>query len=1604
METGTIATDQIIANRIEDTRRRLLDLTRRNRLLNHRTKGRATLGITKEISAEIFRLLVAESQTLQFLAREEAPRGVLIPQEEGDHDAGADSATSFKLAPIDAKQRASHHIDKNLQTMLMGDHLQARLLYLARQAESAREEQGCNVLFLTLGMVEWREREQGEPSRAPLLFIPVDLQRRTVRNRHHIQRYEDDILINPCLIELCRRVFRFDLPTVEIDEGLDMGDYFRQIETALADIPGWRLLPDEIHVGLFSFAKLLMYRDLDHTTWPAQQAITAHPLIRQLLGCGERAAQPAAFPDAAALDETVPPAQNYQVLDADSSQQVAIQAVKHGLSMVIEGPPGTGKSQTITNIIAECLAMGKSVLFVAEKSAALSVVKRRLEAVGLGAYVLELHSNKTSKRIVLDELQRTLESYEENISVPRADPQQLAQRRARLNEYAQALHQPLGALNIAPHEATLRCIALRDAPEASIRIDTPLQWGRATLDMARERIAAFDRWRRRVGDPSAHAWRHMRLDHIDTLARQELQQLLAEIAASVTSLQATLGQASDLLALPLAPNGDSARIALDRLALLLALPDLAAGMIEDERWEGLAEALDSWVAQGQRYEQQRAHLMESFTPEALGQDWSQILLRRQQHAESLGHRLIPDPFEESILQWFSSDWRADSEQLHRFLRPDIAPSIEEQIALLTQIGEHVAEGQHIQARSVDLAPLFRSHWQGIDASWESIGATLHAVRTARAYVRAGTLDVRVAAWVLSGGGRAQAAALSEALQHALDRTDAAFRAWCERTSTSDHDWLGGYWEQGALGDTHALFTRLLGAFPALDDWVAYRHAQGQLAQHLPAFLDWAERAAPAAEVELADCFERQFYHIWLDAARQERPALAGFRGEEHETQIQAFIGDDQRWIAINRQRVASAVHSRKPNVLQALHPQSKLGILKTEIKKKRRNMALRALFTKTNDALQSLKPCFMMSPISIAQYLAPGTISFDVVIFDEASQVEPADAYGAIARGRQLILVGDEKQLPPTSFFSKIESDDGRESEENESADLESVLSLGMVQLPHQCSLRWHYRSRHQSLIEFSNQQFYDGKLQVFPGPYTSTSTYGLSFRYVADGVYMRGAGQHNPAEARAIAAAVREHALASPELSLGIGSFSVAQQRAIEDEIEQMRLDATDPSIESFFLQQTHEPFFVKNLETIQGDERDVILLSVGYGPDSTGRLAMNFGPLNRDGGWRRLNVLVTRARQRCILFSSIRAEQINLDATRARGVVALKSYLALAEHGEHRSQRAAAEPHPLYAVIRQALESHGWQSHEQVGTSRSYVDIAVIDPIAPDRYVLGIETDGEIYGRSATARDRERLRDSVLGQLGWRLCRTWAMDWLYRPEQAQQHLLARLTETPVVHIQPEAENAEPDLEELPNELDSAGIPTTPLAPPATPSSAGNSVPYASSRFRQPSSSHTFEMSTTAERIDMIVQIVHDESPIHEEEIERVVAAFFRTRASKRIQEVCRHIIASLVRDGYIHRQGPFLWSPAMQEPPIRARAETCPVLKPELIAPEELQCAVRQVLREQFGLQRDALITSTARLMGFRRCGSALEHAIGTAVETLIADGALVRDGQGFLTLATS
>ena len=475
-----------IDGKLETARRNLLDLSRRNRLLNFRsnrqtdtvpknttgTEGetkssvrrrvdRRSLAIFGASPTDVYQLLVDDEKTLEFSAADEAPdhsQAVLF----GDGTApGADhSADNVKSGPTKQPPRLSH--DKmRLQTALAEEQLDTRLLFLAREAESALQEQGCNILYLALGLLDWVDPESdgSGTSSAPIVLVPVELVRRDANQRYRIRLFDDAPVVNPTLTELCRTNFRLEVPQLDPESETPLEDLFRALEQQIAKTKGWGLRR-EVHLGLFSFSKLLMYLDLDSARWPEGASINAHPLVQAMCGIGtelEHLNGDSDLMPATEIDDKVAPQDTFQILDADSSQQVAILGAKHGTSMVIEGPPGTGKSQTIANIIAECLAGGKTVLFVAEKAAALDVVKRRLDGVGLGDFVLELHSRKAVKRKILEEMDRTMRAVYP-VSDPAApDAAELQRVRGRLNEYVRALHDEILPLQMSLFKAMGQC-------------------------------------------------------------------------------------------------------------------------------------------------------------------------------------------------------------------------------------------------------------------------------------------------------------------------------------------------------------------------------------------------------------------------------------------------------------------------------------------------------------------------------------------------------------------------------------------------------------------------------------------------------------------------------------------------------------------------------------------------------------------------------------------------------------------------------------------------------------------------------------------------------------------------------------------------------------------------------------------------------------------------------------------------------------------------------------------------------------------------------------------------------------------------------------------
>jgi very-short-patch-repair endonuclease len=941
------------------------------------------------------------------------------------------------------------------------------------------------------------------------------------------------------------------------------------------------------------------------------------------------------------------------------------------------------------------------------------------------------------------------------------------------------------------------------------------------------------------------------------------------------------------------------------------------------------------------------------------------------------------------------------------------PTLDAGIAMLKSLMESNQIRQQIERDAVSWIDRLGPAWGGIEGDWNALEKYVHSVVALRKLLAAGKLSPEAAMAIVPSTDRAGLRDERAAAGDMMAKLEHSWRNWLSVIASDDKHWLGTDWREVDLQSLAERLSPLPKQLEPLADWVDFHQLANDLSNGpLASFASYLlSPAASGVRGRAANAFQRHFFRLWVEDALSQRKSLRAFRGQDHESLISRFRSLDQKWLELTRHRLAARLASHRPQH-QPAHRQSKLGLLQAEFRKKTRHMALRKVLAAAGEVVQSIKPCFMMSPMSVAQYLAPGGIDFDVVVFDEASQVEPADAYGAIARGKQLLLVGDERQLPPTDFFSRADRDDpdAPDHDDFRAADLESVLSLGIVRLQTRCGLRWHYRSRHSSLIEFSNQKFYDGALRVFPSPHTDCSEMGLAFQFIDNAVYNRGAGRHNPVEATAVARAVIRHAIEHPELSLGVGTLNQPQQKAIEDEIEHLRRSETDERVEAFIAAHAgHEPFFVKNLENIQGDERDVIFLSVGFGKDAAGRMSLNFGALNDEGGWRRLNVLVTRARRRCVVFSSIRHDDINLGNTDSRGVAALKEYLYAAEHGHLKDEPRPGKDHDseFEAAVCRALRDRGWEVHAQVGCAGFAIDLAVVDPKAPGRYLLGIECDGATYHSSATARDRDRLRQSVLEGLGWQIHRVWSTDWFHRPATVLEALLARLNQ-----LKSQSHQA------------AAALPPAPVAPHAietlsdheTSPANGKEVRADLSSNGEPSSGveiyrHHRDAAPRGEAEDLLqlpieemAEIIKDlvqiEGPIHREELMRAAAEMYQGRISTRLREKFERAIDQAIESGSVSTRELFLWPPDARQIAVRHRGGPCPVTKAELIPPEEIEAAVRLVLRQQFGLKSEAAVESTARLMGYARTGAKLKTAIEGAIERLTEREEIKLDASQYVT----
>ena len=1573
--------------------RKLLDLSLRNNLLNFKA-GKKALKLEAPDPGALEDLL-ASGQSLKLRPHPDLMDGA-DPRDQAIYEA-RERENVRRAHALEALQK--HEVFVGAPEA----ELDARLTDLFRSARTTLQEGGANTLYLALGFLSWtREDRDGQRYRAPLILVPVGLQRKNARSGFTLSLHDDEPRFNPTLIEMLRQDFDLSLGALEgalprDDAGLDVAAVWKIVGHAIKDIKGWEVTEDVV-LSMFSFAKYLMWKDLAERS----EQLRENPVVRHLLDTPRDAYPPGApFPQVRELDQHFDPQQVFCPLPADSSQLSAVLAASQGKDFVLIGPPGTGKSQTIANLIAQSLAQGRRVLFVSEKIAALDVVYRRLREIGLGEFCLELHSSKARKLDVLAQLQSAWSSSGKADSEQwQAEAEKLKRLRDALNIYVERLHQrrrnglslfdAIGTVS-AGYEVPTFALAWPSADQhdhagieqlrsAVDRLEVNAQaigypalvqhplalvgqgdwsptWQQQLIAAAREvlpatqaTIESAQAFVQAVGLPSptlapetceallllaqrlplaaGHDWRFVlrpdarslsqRLQEGAALVRSHAElntQLSTPWPASVMTacadglallaehrqtraelgepwpvritvrlnqglgLLAKLGEHHAALSVPYGKMIEQLDLAqlqhmwehaeqtfwpkswLGKRKVTAQLSNATTGGSQPDvandlqHWNAIralrqqiqaiapgSECADVWAGLDTQPNRVRTALRWQIALAAVreGQAWEddgfdaiasgqcgsalQADLQRARRLRQLDQELAAQASLETATDglWaghatqvdrllaaldFLSDWRKHAQQGAL----DAHTLVEEGACGPTLARDHQtlrqrADTEQALAALNDLRESTAGLWKGLATHLNDLEQTCQLREDlAAVLVRLATTPEQIAAYkaplhallgdanaLLEPGGRIALAGARyvETWEQLLPRREALATTghFAEAAQTQ--------WQAMSLDGLMEHSQSIVRAEHGLRSWCSWRQARDEaLALGLATLVQGMEQGQVGPD-QARRTFETNYARWWLNAVVDHEPVIRGFVSAEHEQRIRDFRELDERFTALTRDWLRARLCADLPSQ-DNVSRNSEWGLLRHEMGKKRAHLPLRELMAQIPEALTKLTPCLLMSPLSIAQYLQTGANAFDLVIFDEASQIPVWDAIGAIARGRQVVMVGDPKQLPPTSFFDRAES--GLDDEDVE-ADLESILDecIG-ANLPTR-HLNWHYRSRHEGLIAFSNYAYYDGGLVTFPSPVTNDRAVSLQ---PVSGAYQKGGARTNPAEAKALVADVVARLTApgfrESGLTIGVVTFNAEQQKLIEDLLDEARRQ--DPRLEPYFAESELEPLFVKNLESVQGDERDLIYFSITYGPDPAGQLAMNFGPLNRQGGERRLNVAITRARHELRVFASFRAEQMDLARTQAIGVRDLKHFLEFAERGA----RALAEANrgslggfdsPFEQAVATALARRGWHVQPQIGASSFRVDLGIVDPDAPGRYLAGVECDGATYHRSATARDRDKLREQVLRGLGWDIVRVWSIDWWIDPAGTLYRLDARLQAVLTAQRERRAEQAEREAE----------------------------------------------------------------------------------------------------------------------------------------------------------------------------------------------------------------
>lgn len=1531
----------------EKWREKLLDAGKGNRLINYKETSRSVEILAPDYESVFHRLTNGDSLSFYevdaFVKEWNKTRVNELEENENPYE----SLTKLQvLDELGGKLKKGQVL-----SFKKGASMQRTLKNIKKVASDSLLEKGINILYMAFGFLRWKEKDNtNQYFNSPLILIPIHLDSTESKNPvFSISQYEDEINTNPTLNYLMKHEYGIIMPEFqdEVHAEESLHDYIMRVKQEVA-FKDWDV-SFKVAIGTFSFLKMNMYKDLEEN----EELILSNNNVKKLLN--RKVEEPYTTP--IDFDEYFRESKEvslHNVVDADSSQMRAIIQAQSGKSFVLQGPPGTGKSQTITNLIAEFLYNDKKILFVSEKLEALNVVYNNLKKVGLEDFCLELHSHKTNKKEVINELHRVLNKNKTVVSTNASEEvEDLKKFKLQLDEYKTALHTIEPILDKTPYE-----VIGEIAKHNNDAICFEYVWknieskGSDYFKQALDVINNYANFSDSIGyDYHLNNWygfTNFKLDYSQKLelknqlieARQILEQVNDLIDEVNNKCKTNYSEISDIIG--------SEKL----LKIISELGYFDKNIFKKNMLKKIYDCVVTYNLKQAKIKEDREFVGRVFLDEIFELNINDYYLRFKNNYLSM-------------FRIFNKQYRMDKTILKGFyVSPKMRLSYNDLIRNL-KIGKNI---QVAEKEASKLKNQILSYLENKDE-----------------YLDFGLLEKELKPLVLSLNE--DFVLLSKIDNDEFEEMQNYLKQYLVSLSDIKNRLDRVYdlqkhfnvdivnFKDCKLQDLKENLSNYIQQFDSLENWIRFNDILDRLnAIDLRTFIDKSIENNINPKF-LDKTFKLMFYTQWMHYILSKNRVLGDFTRVSQDIAVSKFKEKDKLKFEIAKAEIIAKLSNERPSS-DTLASGSQVSTLLREASKKRKQKPVRVLLQSISELVQTLKPCFLMSPLSVSTYLSGDSCKFDVVIFDEASQIFPWDAVGAIYRAKQVIVVGDSKQMPPSNYFNaEIVDDSDDDFEEDDSLDFESILDLCATAFEQE-KLMWHYRSRTEDLIAFSNKHFYNGDLVTFPSASKDKANNGVDFYYVQDGVFDRKT-KTNIIEANKVVDLVFEHFKTSPHRSLGVVAFSISQQAAIESVIQERR--EKDDSFAQFFDTNRPERFFVKNLETVQGDERDTIIFSVAYAKDVDGKFLHNFGPLNKKGGERRLNVAITRAKYNVKFVSSIRNYDIDLSRTESVGAKLLKEYLEFAELGmetlvpSKEIENNLSTSQLLEEEVYDTLVKAGYNVVRNVGYSDYRIDLGVKHPTKPD-YILAIECDGQNYSTGKTTRDRDRLRQEVLERLGWNYYRVWSTDW-FANNKLEKNKLLEVVASALDNFNNNVKLQEEILQDnKPNFL------------------IEREVKDLKQEFRY----YEIFRANGYDGFDKIIfNLVKTEGPITEELLlKRTLHYFGNEKITSVVKEkfkyaMSKHPEIKKINDYYMVENQSF---------EMRIPKDTDIPRDIMLIPTIELECGIYKVIELNVGITKDGLFKTIANLLGFTRVGDNIRLKLEQALSNQLSLGKIRQENEEY------